>query len=659
MKTANDSRNIRAALRTVSASGAMLSLLVLSACGGGGGSSSSDGDGDGGGGDDTTATGVFVDGRVGNIDFETSSGESGTTDDDGTFTYQSGDTITFSIGDIELPSAPADAIVTPIDMSDSGSIDDTVANILRFVQSLDEDGDPGNGITVSDSVKSAAADQSLDFTAPPDDFETDANAVVSTVSDGRVTSIVDSATATEHFTGALAEEGVSDSDSLVGSYYLGSSSDAKSDVLVFAGDGSFYHAHYDQGGVDSGFEVGTYSYVGDEIHTSISTDTNGDTGFNTSSGELVFTVNELTDSALTIQAEGETEETTLTPVDSTSGNLTGAWHFDEPQGNNYPAVLVFNGDGSSGDYFHIQLEEPNEPLGVENGTYTVASGSLSSTVGTVDTNEDAGPDGNTFSVSVDGDELTLDDEITLQRIDTVDTDNGGSTAGSTAAFQRSDIENRVFQYEVTESSEGEVGNQGFVVFEGSGTSGSGFALDFNDVTDAGGSGREDNFDWSIADGDVTLDFASGDTVTLTGIESRSTSDGTEVYTITTSDPASSEMALRRSVPFEEANFSGNTYVVEVNIDDAANGTATIDFGNDMFDDGADRQNAGMTWSVDPDIGFLTINLSSPEEEITVINLGDTTDDANFDEVLVLSETFDSDRDNIFNEAYPGSSLTRQ
>ena len=67
-------------------------LALLTACGGGGGG--------GGGGDSTVATssGVFVNSPTKGIKYSASpSGLTGTTDENGSYSYKAGDTVTFSL----------------------------------------------------------------------------------------------------------------------------------------------------------------------------------------------------------------------------------------------------------------------------------------------------------------------------------------------------------------------------------------------------------------------------------------------------------------------------------------------------------------------------------------------------------------------------------
>jgi branched-chain amino acid transport system substrate-binding protein len=118
---------------------------LLTACGGGGGGTTS-----------TPQTGVFSDSLVEGLNYKTET-QSGVTDKDGKFKFLPGETITFSIGAINLPSAKASVKVTPLDLVGVTDANDRkVANILVLLQSLDSDGNPSNGITIPTSATSAA-----------------------------------------------------------------------------------------------------------------------------------------------------------------------------------------------------------------------------------------------------------------------------------------------------------------------------------------------------------------------------------------------------------------------------------------------------------------------------------------------------------------------
>ncbi len=168
--------------------------------------------GGGGGSDDETASasGVFVDSPVAGLNYSGTSTAATTTGDNGEFSYQPGETLTFAIGDLQLGSASGAEVLTPLDIVDGAvdASDQRVANILALLQSLDADGDLNNGIQLTaqirDAVSAAGAlelDQSTaDFRAAItdliDDLET-AGAFSDT--DPRPRAIVDAADAQAHF----------------------------------------------------------------------------------------------------------------------------------------------------------------------------------------------------------------------------------------------------------------------------------------------------------------------------------------------------------------------------------------------------------------------------------------------------------------------------
>ncbi|MAO14047.1 hypothetical protein [Marinobacter sp.] len=100
-------------------------------------------------------TGQFVDSPVGGLEYLRSNkgAELYLTNDNGEFQYQEGETVTFKIGQLTLGSAKGGATISPRDItSEAGSI-----NVARVLQTLDDDGDPTNGITISADVRSKAA----------------------------------------------------------------------------------------------------------------------------------------------------------------------------------------------------------------------------------------------------------------------------------------------------------------------------------------------------------------------------------------------------------------------------------------------------------------------------------------------------------------------
>lgn len=133
--------------------------LALTACLSGGG---------GGGGGDSAAgkTGRLIDSAVAGVSYSTAQ-FSGTTNADGEYLYQDGETVTFRIGDIVFPAVTAKGVLTPLDLAGSTDINDPVViNIARLLQTLDEDGNPDNGIVIPELASTAA----LDFNLPVADF---------------------------------------------------------------------------------------------------------------------------------------------------------------------------------------------------------------------------------------------------------------------------------------------------------------------------------------------------------------------------------------------------------------------------------------------------------------------------------------------------------
>ena len=110
--------------------------------------------------------GVFKDSNVGGLGFE-SGQENGVTGSDGRFTCETGNTVTFSVGAVELGSADCVTLVAPPSLITSGLFDDPVAvNIARFLLMLDGDEDASNGISISDDLQTMADSwPQVDFSA--------------------------------------------------------------------------------------------------------------------------------------------------------------------------------------------------------------------------------------------------------------------------------------------------------------------------------------------------------------------------------------------------------------------------------------------------------------------------------------------------------------
>ena len=196
-----------------------LCISSLVACGGGGG---------GGGGDDpwdqqidpfniapvggisvppdsntkTVLSGRFIDSAVEGLRYETPT-QSGLTDVNGIFKYIAGEAVSFFIGDILLGTSTGATLLTPKSLVPGDSNNPQVINILRFVQSLDEDNNPDNGIRIPDTVTTRALGQALNFSLSIADFENAANALLTLLTSGSVNMLVDAGSAQAHFIASL------------------------------------------------------------------------------------------------------------------------------------------------------------------------------------------------------------------------------------------------------------------------------------------------------------------------------------------------------------------------------------------------------------------------------------------------------------------------
>ena len=133
--------------------------LLISGC-----SSEDDGGGDSGG-DGTAQVGIFVDSEVGGLNYWTET-QSGTTNANGEFKYREGETVTFAVGDVEIGSGEASSVMSPVSIASTANASvgsPEVMNIAAFLQTLDSDNDPSNGIMIEASVAEAIPVTQIDF----------------------------------------------------------------------------------------------------------------------------------------------------------------------------------------------------------------------------------------------------------------------------------------------------------------------------------------------------------------------------------------------------------------------------------------------------------------------------------------------------------------
>jgi len=175
-----------------------LAVPVFAACGGGGG---------GGGGSPpppvvpppVTATGVFIDSPVAGLGYRSGNATASTTDAQGFFVYTVGETLSFSIGGVQLGTLPdGQARVTPYDFGAAAE------NIARLLQTLDADGNPLNGIDLA-AAATALANVTFDasgFVADATTFEAAIQPVLDAAL-GAGATLIDATTAIANLDAAL------------------------------------------------------------------------------------------------------------------------------------------------------------------------------------------------------------------------------------------------------------------------------------------------------------------------------------------------------------------------------------------------------------------------------------------------------------------------
>ena len=142
--------------------------------------------------------GYYYDSLVSGLHYEsrsegvvTHSGLTGEGDDPGRFSYAEGDTVSFSLGDIDLGQSVAKERVTPFDLAgleeeaiggcevDGVLPEDTdafrrVVNLAVLFQTLDNDGDHADGIEIRSEVAALFVGSSFELDQPRTSFQADA-----------------------------------------------------------------------------------------------------------------------------------------------------------------------------------------------------------------------------------------------------------------------------------------------------------------------------------------------------------------------------------------------------------------------------------------------------------------------------------------------------
>ncbi|HMN44556.1 MAG TPA: hypothetical protein PKE27_08290 [Povalibacter sp.] len=127
----------------------------------------------------------------------------GTTGADGGFRYAQGNTVTFKLGGLTLGSYPGQPFMSPMHLIGTPTnVAQQIENRARLLQMLDIDGNPDNGILISEAVRAVAVDWTTpDFGASYTDFATAVQPLVAAASaaDGTAHVLPSEVTARDHF----------------------------------------------------------------------------------------------------------------------------------------------------------------------------------------------------------------------------------------------------------------------------------------------------------------------------------------------------------------------------------------------------------------------------------------------------------------------------
>lgn len=281
----------------------------------------------------TESKGVLLDSPVINISYQTET-LSGVTDENGQYEYIPGETVTFHVGDLIFPSANAFAILTPLDLANtSDTSDPEVINIIRLLQSLDQDGATENGITITQTAKDNA--RQVDFTLSVAEFASSPS-VLSVVSNGGqdnvINELIDSQTAVSHFESQLMNSGTA-FGSIVGSWLFAGDEFV---TLTLTNEGIFLWNEAN-GEAPNGMEAGHYNYDATTQTITLMVDImdgNGDGGIsqsgNADGSGLSFTQVQATSSALNLVIP---EEGTLsaTKINALNNNVVGTYFYGDDE----------------------------------------------------------------------------------------------------------------------------------------------------------------------------------------------------------------------------------------------------------------------------------------------------------------------------------------
>ena len=326
-------------------------------------------------------TGVFLDSPVGNINYKTET-KSGVTDSDGKYEYVAGETVTFSIGSLTFPPVAAAETVTPLDIAGTTDPNNPKAvNMLRLLQTLDADGDPSNGITITEAAKGAATQ--VDFADSEAEFASSVDSLLNANADatGGDRTLVSATEAVAHFEETLVDSGVT-FNSLTGSWQLTevNEEDAEGVIFHFFPDGRFIALQWQETNDFNGFEYGTYQASDGKItfvtlenqdgealtcnkSRGVTCNGNGVDGDESSVWEYSF----VDQNQLNLETY-DTSGIVFSRIAATDSPVDGLW---ESRGETEVVHFAGGSAAGTGNYFYVKYasEDANDPIEYEIGNY--------------------------------------------------------------------------------------------------------------------------------------------------------------------------------------------------------------------------------------------------------------------------------------------------
>ncbi len=133
----------------------LCSVIFLNSCGGGGGGSS----GSSSSSSPVINVGFLIDSYVSGIKYYRNGKYAGVTGANGEFNYHISDIITFKIGNINLGEVSSVSVDNKVTLQDICQVrrdwagNQKVLNIATLLQSLDDDGNPNNGINITAQIQ--------------------------------------------------------------------------------------------------------------------------------------------------------------------------------------------------------------------------------------------------------------------------------------------------------------------------------------------------------------------------------------------------------------------------------------------------------------------------------------------------------------------------